>query len=146
MFLTRRKGTEAELAKHPATRGHQADLFGADAPPGVAARPAPPPKPAPAAPPEAPHRPPRPRRRAPPEPAVAPSLARLAADAGRAELDEVVAALSDDALAHLALRAVQALRRRAERPARGRAAGGAALGRTVRLLAEEVSGMLGGEG
>ena len=141
MFLTRRKGTEAQVAKHPAADGRQQDLFG----PG-----APPPGPTPGRPAERPLGPPtkpaRPRRRAPPEAAAAPppSLADLAAEAGHPELDELVAALSDEALAHLALRAVQALRRRAGRSARGKSAGRSVLGRTARLLAEEVSGMLGG--
>ena len=145
MFLTRRKGTEAGVAKHPAVEGRQRDLFGADTPPlGPApARSAGSPPQPPSGPPS---KPPRPRRRAPPEPAAAvpSSLADLASGATHPELDEMVAALSDEALAHLALRAVQALRRRAGRPARGKAAGTSALGRTARLLAEEVSGMLGG--
>lgn len=132
MFLTRRKGTEAEVAKHPAADGRQQDLFGTDAPPTV--------QPTERSP--GPPKPPRPRRGAPPEPS--PSLTALAAEVSRPELDELVATLSDEALAHLALHAVRALRRRAGPPVRGKSAGRSALGRTARLLAEEVSGMLGG--
>lgn len=89
----------------------QSDLFGSPEPP-----------------------PARPRRRAAapaaetPVPAAPVTLAELAAHATRPELDELVAALDDAGLTHVALASVRALRRR----------GGRQAARAAKLLADEL--------
>lgn len=67
-------------------------------------------------------------------------VAKLATGLSAAELNELAAALSDNALAHLALAAVRQLRRRLmRRGGRGRSRT-SALERTARQIAAELSG------
>jgi len=74
-------------------------------------------------------------------------LDALASRLSPPELDELAAALPDDALAHLTLAAVRQLRRRlarsGSRGARSRAS--AALERTARQLADELGGQTGSD-
>ena len=79
------------------------------------------------------------------------SMDALASRLSPAELDELAAVLSDDALAHLTLAAIRQLRRRLARSG-GRSGGSrgkgraSALERIARQLAAELGGQAGGEG
>jgi hypothetical protein len=77
------------------------------------------------------------------------SLVDLAARATPSELDQLVAALPDEGLAHLALASVRALRRRLARTGasgtRGRKGLAGALERAARQLAAELGGMATGD-
>ncbi len=77
------------------------------------------------------------------------TLAELAARARPSELDELIRALTDDGLAHLALSSVCALRRRLARPGasggRGRKRRASALERAAHQLAAELGGTAGGD-
>jgi hypothetical protein len=122
--------------------GNQMELFG-----GAPERPARrPPRRAPApeaAAPEAaaPVEPPPPPPPAEPPPAA--TLAALAATATHPDLEDLLAALGDEALAFLAVAALRELRQRVARPKRrgaGEAAGSpAALRRALRRLAEDLA-------
>ena len=77
------------------------------------------------------------------------TLSELAARATPSELDELVCALTDDGLAHLALASVRALRRRLAKPGasreRGRTGRAGALERAARRLAAELGGSASGD-
>ena len=73
----------------------------------------------------------------------------LAARATASELGELIRALPDDGLAHLALASVHALRHRLVKPGSGRARGrkgrSSALERAAHQLAAELGGTAGGD-
>lgn len=69
----------------------------------------------------------------------------LAARVSPAELDELAAALPDDALAHFVLAAVRQLRRRLAR-AGGRSGGGKGHGSVLERTARQLAAELGGAG
>ena len=77
------------------------------------------------------------------------TLAGLAARATPSELDELIRALPDDGLAHLAVASVRALRRRLAKPAagggRGRKGRAGALERAAHQIAAELSGSASGD-
>ena len=85
-----------------------------------------------------------------PLPVAEPGIEALARRLSPAELDEFVAALSDDALASLALEAVRQVRRRLVRGGGQRKGAGKAraspLERTARQLAAELGGQAGDDG
>ncbi len=78
------------------------------------------------------------------------TLAGLAARATPSELDELIRALPDDGLAHLAVASVRALRRRLAKPAAGGGRGGkgraGALERAAHQIAAELGGSACGDG
>jgi hypothetical protein len=77
------------------------------------------------------------------------TLAELAAGATPSELDELIRALTDAGLAHLAVASVRALRRRLAKPAagsgRGRKGRAGALERAGHQLAAELGGSASGD-
>ena len=124
------------MTRRPEVDRRQADFFGAPAPAPAAPtpRPAPEPKPKPGI----------KRQRAPPDIADTPPCDGIdvrAARLSRAEWNELVAALSDDALAHVVVVAARQLRRRLARR-RGRDGKGRApaLERSARQLIDELGG------
>ncbi len=77
------------------------------------------------------------------------TLAELAARGTPSELDELIRALPDSGLAHLAVASVRALRRRLAKPGatggRGRKGRAGALERAAHQLAAEIGGTAGGD-
>ena len=77
------------------------------------------------------------------------TLAELAARATPSELDEMMRALTDNGLAHLAVASVRALRRRLARPGasggRGRKGRAGALERAAHQIAAELGGSASGD-
>ncbi|MBV8868384.1 MAG: hypothetical protein JOY65_03060 [Acetobacteraceae bacterium] len=131
-------GRGQEMARRPKTDERQADFFG---PAPVPAAPGPPPAQRPK--PQRDTEPPLPSQAGQGAPAEG-SLAQLAAGLPSAELNEFAAALPDTVLAQLALAAARQLRRRlTRRGGRGKSRT-AALERTARQIAAELSGR--GEG
>ena len=122
------------MARRPAVDGRQADFFGAPAP-------------APAAPEQPPTPKSKPERRAPPsdDAGVRPDdgIDALAARLSPSELNELVAALPDDALAHLVIATVRHLRRRL---ARSGGRGGKDRTSTLERAARQLIAELGGRG
>jgi hypothetical protein len=85
----------------------------------------------------------------PARPQAEATLAELAAGATPSELDELIRALTDAGLAHLAVASVRALRRRLAKPgasgARGRKGRVGALERAAHQLAAELGGSAPGD-
>jgi len=124
------------VARRPEVDRRQADFFGAPAPTPAAPEHRPTPKPQP----EQDIK----RRSLPPDSEDAPlsdSIEALAARLSPAELNELAAALPDDALAHLVIATVRQLRRRLARSgSRGGNGRTPALERSARQLIAELSG------
>lgn len=130
-------GKGRNVARRPEVDGRQADFFGAPAPAVPEQRPTPEPNPEQKL-----------KRQLPPpdceDAPVSGSIDGLAARLSPSELNELVAALPDDALAHLVIATARQLRRRLARSSgRGGKSRAASLERAARQLIAELGGQDG---